>query len=380
MLEHEDKLMAEAHGNRLDQLLREQAEQLNAEALQNDGKISAQQIKRVERLARLAKVREAMRPSVPPKRWPVIAVFWATVAFFGLLLLPLSEMEIELDLVVSEVDFTSPAQQILKRGVSLRMLEVSGLQELRMPHPFEQADTTLFTSDNSAFKANLWADTTNGTLDLSEIELPARAHVSLRSLEGHRQYLLALSGINRDLTAEVDGNVEVSIVHAPPLFLKLPSPRSISMRLASNETALHMTVLEVEPITLGSQFFASALAFYEVDKGPPPRKISPILSGALYFEELNEKEHRFRAGEWLRFKRSEGEIRTLQLSENKIAINFHGRVQGMSTGTENNRRSLMPTYLEWLSARHILILFWSGVFYVFFIILWPALRWWRKPE
>lgn len=99
----------------------------------------------------------------------------------------------------------------------------------------------------------------------------------------------------------------------------------------------------------------------------------------LYFQSLNGKERSLRPGEKIRFEQVRGEIRTLRLDDNQIALKFHGHVQGMSTGSPENRSSLMPTCLEWLSARHSLSLFWGTTLYLFGLIT-GILRWWRKSE
>ena len=41
-----------------------------------------------------------------------------------------------------------------------------------------------------------------------------------------------------------------------------------------------------------------------------------------------------------------------------IGVQFHGTVSGMTAGSADIRRSLMPTLLEWLAARQSLLLFW----------------------
>ena len=50
----------------------------------------------------------------------------------------------------------------------------------------------------------------------------------------------------------------------------------------------------------------------------------------------------------------------------------------MTSGSGDTRRSLMPTYLEWLQARHGLSLLWGTTLYVFGLVV-AALRWWRTP-
>jgi hypothetical protein len=50
----------------------------------------------------------------------------------------------------------------------------------------------------------------------------------------------------------------------------------------------------------------------------------------------------------------------------------------METGSEDSPRSLMPTWLEWLKARHGLSLLWGTTLYLFGLVLGVA-RWIRIP-
>jgi hypothetical protein len=77
----------------------------------------------------------------------------------------------------------------------------------------------------------------------------------------------------------------------------------------------------------------------------------------------------------IQFKESLGEMRTLQMQNGKIVLKFHGLVRGMHTGTGDSKWSLMPTYLDWLQARHALTLLWGTTLYFFGLVL-GALRWW----
>jgi hypothetical protein len=109
------------------------------------------------------------------------------------------------------------------------------------------------------------------------------------------------------------------------------------------------------------------------------KRLSSILSGTLYFEELGGKKQLLRSGQELHFDYSTGEIRTITLKDGNIVLAFHGNVRGMATGSSNNRISLMPTYLEWLSARHGLSLLWGTTLY-FFGLITSILNWWRTRK
>jgi hypothetical protein len=99
-----------------------------------------------------------------------------------------------------------------------------------------------------------------------------------------------------------------------------------------------------------------------------------ILSGSIYFEELNGQELKVRPGEEIRFENSQGEIESLELKEDGVVFQFRGRVHGMTAGSAETSRSLMPTWLDWLKARRGLYLLWGTAVYLFGLIV-GVLRW-----
>jgi hypothetical protein len=93
---------------------------------------------------------------------------------------------------------------------------------------------------------------------------------------------------------------------------------------------------------------------------------------------LNDQERKLRSGEAIHFEHTQGEFRTLRLQDDHIEMKFHGRVRGMAIGSGESSRSLMPTWLEWLRARHSLSLLWGAALYLFGLVT-VVLRWWGKP-
>jgi len=114
-------------------------------------------------------------------------------------------------------------------------------------------------------------------------------------------------------------------------------------------------------------------------EGLPVRRVSTILSGTIYFEELNGQELKLRSGETIRFEGLQGEIGSLELKDDKIVLQFRGRVRGMTAGSSDTSRSLMPTWLEWLKARRGLYLLWGTAVYLFGLIV-GVLRWLRASQ
>jgi hypothetical protein len=90
--------------------------------------------------------------------------------------------------------------------------------------------------------------------------------------------------------------------------------------------------------------------------------ISDIISGTLNISALKNEEYKFHKKEILQFKKIDGKIRALQLSDDKIMLNFAGEAEGITTGMN---QSLMPSWLEFGSAHHRLKLLWAAVIFLF---------------
>jgi hypothetical protein len=95
------------------------------------------------------------------------------------------------------------------------------------------------------------------------------------------------------------------------------------------------------------------------------------------FESRGGEERSLPSGEMIQFANSRGEIRTLQVHEDHLTIEFQGQVQGMKTCVGKTCKSLMPTSLEWLWAQHRLPLVAAATAYVF-VLLMGGLRWWKR--
>jgi hypothetical protein len=113
-------------------------------------------------------------------------------------------------------------------------------------------------------------------------------------------------------------------------------------------------------------------------EGLPVRRVSTILSGTIFFEELNSKKLTLRPGEVIELERSQGEIESLEFKDD-IVVQFRGRVRGILSGPADIRQSLMPTWLESLKARQGLSLLWGSAIYLFGLVV-GILRWLRAPE
>lgn len=378
--------MGRSVGDQLRDLLFRQAKGVSDDAIQADGQVTAEQVEALERLARLVETCKASQPRPPRKRWPLATVMTGTLVIVSILLFArVSETEIELDLALSEVGFVLPTQQVLADEMELSSLGVSGLREIRLPRARGQAARILNTPEHRGSSINVSVASEgkqHGTVTLGTLALPAGTRVRVRHTEVAHQYRFSLNSAPSDLRADVNGPVRIGLSSAPAETLHFTSPRSILLRPDSNEVDLDLIFSGPSQGTFSPQLSTSDLSLFRIDQFMHTeftvvRLVSTVLSGALYLESLNGLKRMLRPGEELRFKESYGEIRTLQLRDDHIALKFHGRVRGMSTGSDENPRSLMPTYLEWLRARHGLSLLWGTTLYLFGLIV-GTLRWWGK--
>jgi hypothetical protein len=358
------------------------------DAVQAKGQISEEQLGRLERLARLFEITALAPPPPPGVRWRIVALLGVTLVIVSILLFArVSKTEIELDLSLSEVSFELPQRQVLADVMKLSALGVSGLQEIQLPRSETQDARAFRASDGLGFAILLSTGSEGqqrGTVTLAALPLTAGTRVWLRPTEIPQQFRLSIKGAELILRADVDGPVGIGLPDTPPRQLNFSSPKSILMRSGPNDVDLDIKLSAASKSIFSPQLSVTDLSFFRVDQlldseHTIVRRVSTILSGTLYFEELSGKERHLRSGEVIRFESSKGEIRTLQLNDDHMTIAFHGQVSGMTTGAGASRSSLMPTYLEWLRARHSLSLLWGATLYVFGLIV-GVLRWWSNPK
>jgi hypothetical protein len=304
-----------------------------------------------------------------------------------LLFARVSSTEIELDLLVSEVSFRIPEQQALTNDINLSALGVSGIQEIQMPRSHVKEEQVFQTQDKSGLAVKLTpkaGDGQNGSVTLASLIIPGGSRIDVSPSDNPQQYRLSVKGKGMELSAGVAGMLEIAQAGMPPEQVNYMSPKSVIFKSASGEINLDMNFITDTKGIFSRQIPADSLSLFNVDEhvsgdNTIVRHLSTILSGTLYFESLGGKEKKLRPGQEIRFESSTGIIRTLELKDDHIAFGFHGSVRGMTTGGDKNPVSLMPTYLEWLSARHGLSLLWGTTLYLFGIIL-GVMRWWKTSS
>jgi hypothetical protein len=380
--------MAASERNELRTLLRARANALQAEAIRSGGSIPPEQLEALQRLAGLAEIYDAAKPAPTRRRWPLIAVFAFTLIIASILLFVRRwSTEIELDLHVAELGFVLPERQLLSEPLRLSALGVSGLRKIQLPRGRSSEGMTLTSGREFESGMNLAVATENqvqGEVSLPELILLPQTHVSFKKTDLSGQYRWALQGTGLALRADVIGPVRVDLEGGSKRQLTFLSPKPVILEPQSQNVNLDLNFLALPQKLSPMPRNIEALSLLRIEdrRGPdglPVRRVSTIVSGSIYLEELNGQELKLRPGEEIRFESSQGEIESLELKDDGIVFQFRGRVRGMTAGSTETGRSLMPTWLDWLKARRGLYLLWGTALYLFGLIA-SVLRWLKVQE
>jgi len=386
----------------LQELLKRRSGELSEAAARSGGQVPPDQLEELERLKRLVETEAVFSPVPRHIQWQVVVLLVATLSIVSILLFArVRTTEIELDLSLSELGFRLPSQQVLANLVKVSGLGVSGLRQVQLPFAGGVTNQDLSAAADSATSILLsqgpdllpagpdllYAGPDSpraGTITLATLAPPRGAHIWLRSSEIPQQYRLSISATPFAFRADVNGPVEIGLPGMPRKSVDFKIPRSVVLQSGFNAVDIDINLLSSSRGHLSRQLIADSLSFFHIDEHFDQeeslvRRVSTILSGSLFFESLGGQELRLRPGEEIAFGISEGEIRTLELRDNHIGLTFHGRVRGMTSGVGEHLYSIMPTWLEWLKARHGLSLLWGTTLYFFGLVL-SIWRWWRASK
>ncbi len=378
---------SDSRSESLRQLLLDRTSAAVEKAVQSGGEIAEEEVAALGRLARLVKQRKAAEALQPRRSWLLVVLCASTLLIASVLLFArVPETEVELEIGATEVSFSLPSQQVLFESMSLSSLGVSGLRRVTLPEVADgepgETDTPAPDEDAAVRLEAVEAGARRGTIGIAAIIPGAGTDVWLRRADQPGQYRLSLRNAKGPIQVDVAGPLRIAATGTPVRTIDVVSPRTVVLEPGPAVVDLDLTFVDL-PAAMTSQVPIERLALRRVDEFGDRglsivRTISTIVSGTLFFESLNSLQRPLRSGEALRFERSSGEMRTVRLESGHLTMSFHGWVGGMKTGSDESPRSLMPTWLDWLRARHGLSLLWGTSVYLFGIGF-AVVRWFRGP-
>jgi hypothetical protein len=342
-----------------------------AESALRTGEISEEQGDALDRLARLVELEDARTPTWR-SRAPVVAVAVTTLVVVSVLFFArVSSTDVELDVDATRVSFALPTRQTVTDMLPLSRLGVGRLREAEIPRSRDH-ESHVLRSDEDDVAVQVAPATIadrHGTVTLEGLLLPPGTVVSVTHAGTPRQYRVEIAAAAPDLHVALSGPTDLSASGASRRTLDFDVPSDLTLHAGKNGLFFDVSLQEGARGALARQIAARDISLQDVDESSDGnrtvvRRVSAIVSGTLYLEALDGKERKLRAGELLQFARSEGELRSVRLEDDRMVLNFQGTVQGMTVGRGRNEISLMPTWLEWLQARHGVSLFWGSALYL----------------
>jgi hypothetical protein len=353
----------------LRQLLAKKLTEAEAEALRNEGVILESTLNDVARLARLVQIHDKLKNPPTLQRWPVAVVFALTLFLASILLFShVRETGIDLQVVLSEVELGFSTDRPWTDAMQLSSLGVSGLNDLTGPPGVGDIP-------RSSLKLTVAASRSPGQLTLAPVFLPAKSRVWLRTSDIPRSCRMSIQGKDVQFRADVIGQINIAGIREVQTFR---SPQGFLLNGGSREAELELVFLNkdqnpfVQHLPLQTVSMSSVEQFRDGDR-MLARRASSVISGVLYFESLDGRERKLRQGQTLEIEPVNGVLERIAVSDGKIVLEFHGIVNGIKTG-DDSRTDLMPTFLEWLQARHGLSLMWGTAIYLLGLVM-GVLRW-----
>jgi len=349
--------------------------------------VDPQKLDLVERLQR---VRQALPPApIPPRKpWSLLAIGIGVLLIAGaLLFLPLPHTEVEVEASTGEVAFHVPRNSTLLDGLSVQDLTVA------------RADS-ISASDIPALTEHLagkpFLKITRGNdrcspgasrpdLSLGALSVPAGSLIRIQKSPDSPQARISFSqggGQTKEILISVDGPFRLA---GSEQCMEVAAPQSITV--SGEDLELTFTVMDrssASPAPL-----AAILPNLEIDgisfERPEARSLeasgigrplSMLTQGSVWLYDLGDAERKLRRGQPLSLTGARGLLRTLEIGEKGISVDFSGTVKDLRAGFGESARSLMPTLLEWVRANPKISLMWGAVVWLAGAI--PALLSWRK--
>jgi hypothetical protein len=276
------------------------------------------------------------------------------------------------------VGFVLARAQAITDIVNLSALEVSGLRGLQLADPELSAWSAESAEEQKAARV---AALESGTITLDPLHLATGVDVRIDADRAPSGCRIVLRGARTAVRATAHGPVQVDLLGSGMRTAAFGIPRPLVFETDPGEVMLDLLFAKGSHASFSPQLAIHKLALSRIDEfqaqeGTTVQAVSTILSGTLYLESLNGAARPLRPRELLGFDEIRGVIRTLELGDGRIALAFRGTVRGMRSGWGARPANLMPTWLDWLRARHGLSLLWGTTLFLFGLIT-EILRWWR---
>jgi hypothetical protein len=107
-------------------------------------------------------------------------------------------------------------------------------------------------------------------------------------------------------------------------------------------------------------------------------RTSTLVEGSIHNASMGGQPIRLREHEQVVWTGLRGTLRSAELKRGLLHLNISGHVSDVTVTTGGVRRSLLPSWLEYLASQHGVKLFWAGLVWIGGLVIGGA-RLWSKP-
>jgi hypothetical protein len=349
----------------------------------------------VDRIDRMLRAYERARPAPPSHRRFLVGGFALTaVLIAALLFMRVESTEITLDLRLDRLSFDSARKQILTRATGATGVALGGIDRI-IPPPGVSSDGLDEEREPDEVLAVALTAPNGGVMTVDPIEVhPAtRIEIGRAGPDGTTSISFVQAAPDKaepepivvQVTVPNRVALDVADSFAGPERFDLDRPRPFAFVVAFDADAyVDVTPKGGRPLSFESQLEVGRFSFARVMEveGEVARRLSTVLGGTVFLETLGGKAYELRQGEHLDVVLDSATISRLSVTPEAVNLRATGRAHALSVGSPGNAlnsgstRDLMPRWLEWLTARHEIELFWGATLYVFGLLL-GLLRIWR---
>ena len=350
-------------------IISEKAKSIRNKILKTE-KVESAEYEEITRLDKVIKIYEETKPK--RRKWLKIALLTAIiVAVTVSLFIKIKKTQVQMNLTTTRLEFSLTDEVMIADAILVQELGIGELSKIDFPRSAKQENIKIKNSEEGSFTVKIYGSgegSQKGFITLINMHVPQKTRITLSSSEVENQYRLHLElppDERMEIKATTRGNVFLDSF-GKIIDISSSRPKSLTLHSATNQVDIDIEPFSNSPVTFLPLPCANDLSFCREEiidfKENKVVTISDIISGTLNISALKNEEYKFHKKEILQFKKIDGKIRALQLSDDKIMLNFAGEAEGITTGMN---QSLMPSWLEFGSAHHRLKLLWAAVIFLF---------------
>lgn len=351
-------------------IISEKAKSIRNKILKTE-KVGPGEYEEITRLDQVIKIYEGSKPKRNGRLFTIVLLAIIVVAVTASLFIKKKSTQVQMNLITTRLEFCLEDEVMIADAILVQELGIGELSEIDFPRSMKLEDVNKGNSDNGSFAAKIYCHregSQKGSITLINIHVPKKTRVLLSTSEVKNQYRLHLELPETErltLKASIQGSVALD--HSGESFdISSTSPKSLTLHSTTNQVDIDLEPFKNSLVTFLPVPCVNELSFCREEiinyKENRTVTISDLISGTLNLSALKDEEYKFHNKEILQFKKIYGKIRALQLSDDKIMLNFAGEAEGITT---DMNQSLMPSWLEFVSTHHRMKLIWAAVIFLF---------------